>query len=252
MRHDIDSSSVVLHADQEHAGLRMAVLGLVILGVIVGYLGVNWAITRFASPEVMDYAVFLSCVGGVPIGLAVAWVGERYLKRAWPSGNRVVLQEGETAVIQAAWQSDATPRTEEAFDPAASDALFWYFSLSGYPRGGSERRAPKRFYCMAVQLQEDEERLLLFAFVPPRKTEELVERLGEVDEDGFVKLEPKELYDRKLFSFRGPARPQIPPELIRGPRGRYWLAERRRWQDGLELTAGDFETFIQFMRNHGV
>lgn len=252
MKRENVASSFVLHADQEHAGLRVVVLGMVVLGVIVGYTGVNWALTRFASPEVQDYTVFLSCVGGAPLGLAIAWVGERILKRVWPSGNQVVLHSGETAVIEAAWQTDAAAKTEQNFEPARGDTLFWYFSLSGYPRGGSERRAPKRFYCMAAQVQEDEDRLIVYAFVSPRKTEELIEIMGTNEEGaGFHEIEPKDVYDRKLLSFRAPARPQIPAEVIRGPDGHYWLAERRRWQDGLELTAGDFETFIQFMRKHG-
>jgi hypothetical protein len=42
----------------------------------------------------------------------------------------------------------------------------------------------------------------------------------------------------------GPARPELPTEVIAGESGRYWLAERNRWQEGVELAPGDFETLL--------
>jgi hypothetical protein len=40
----------------------------------------------------------------------------------------------------------------------------------------------------------------------------------------------------------------VTTDLLRGKDGRFWLAEQRRWQQGIELTPDDFETFIDYVR----
>jgi hypothetical protein len=36
--------------------------------------------------------------------------------------------------------------------------------------------------------------------------------------------------------------------VIAGESGRYWLAERNRWQQGVELTQPDFRVLLEKMR----
>ena len=42
-------------------------------------------------------------------------------------------------------------------------------------------------------------------------------------------------------------RPDLPSDLLAGEDGRYWIAERRRWDEGLELTADDFIALVDFI-----
>ncbi len=55
-----------------------------------------------------------------------------------------------------------------------------------------------------------------------------------------------ELYDNTMRSRIGPpSRPDIPNRLLQSKDGRYWLAERRRWEYGIELTPDDFGTLMR-------
>jgi hypothetical protein len=47
-----------------------------------------------------------------------------------------------------------------------------------------------------------------------------------------------------------PSRPSLPANMLTGKEGPYWLAERRRWQEGMELTQQDFELFLQEVDQH--
>ena len=123
-------------------------------------------------------------------------------------------------------------------------ATKWYFTLKGYPRGGRERRVPSSWLCLACQLQQDEHRLVVFGYLPPDKAERLVE-------DGkFHLIRPADLYDSGPFRRRlsSTDRPKLPTSILAGKDGQYWLAERRRWSDGLELTAADFAAFVETRR----
>ena len=115
--------------------------------------------------------------------------------------------------------------------------------MAGFTRYGRERQIPRGSYCCAVQLQQDEERIILFCFVPPPK-------LNAATESGpFVQLDIGDVYDTSLTGrmqqWRMPGgRPELPPGLIVSEKGRYWLAERKRWDEGVELTLDDFQTMV--------
>lgn len=233
---------LVLHADQEHDRLRALITLLIFVGMWMGYRLLYGALHLFADDATQDYAVFLSCIGGVPLGLALVWGIEKLLKRVWHSGNSLTLQD---ATILAQFRDADALRIDIT---ERMDLLQWCFVLGDYARGGSERRAPKKWYCLALQLQEDENRLILYTFVPP-------EQALAIAEDGasdFHEIHLKDVYAARQGIMRLPSRPEIPAEVLRGKDGRFWLAERRRWQEGLELTRQDFATLMEFIQttNH--
>jgi hypothetical protein len=62
-------------------------------------------------------------------------------------------------------------------------------------------------------------------------------------------IKPAELFAGGFTSrFALPARPQLSAQLLAGPGGRYWLAERNRWQEGVELTPDDFSLLWQTIK----
>jgi hypothetical protein len=70
----------------------------------------------------------------------------------------------------------------------------------------------------------------------------------------FQKINPVEVYDTL---FRRPFCPTCPTRyhsirVLSGKNGRYWLAEQRRWTEGLELTREDFEIFLQYLQTHNL
>ena len=73
------NAPVILHADQEHSGIRLAVFAGLFVGFLLGFRLVALALETLASPGWQDYVPFLSCVGAVPISLAFIWGLERFL-----------------------------------------------------------------------------------------------------------------------------------------------------------------------------
>lgn len=238
------NSLIVLHADQEHTGIRFAVFAGLFVALLIGYRLVSLALRALAPPALLDYAFVLSCAGAIPIALLVIWGLEILLKRVWHSGLSIVLDESGLYV------HDRRGGAEPALDalPAMTwdkhlGQVRWYFKLSGYPRGGRERRIPPKWFCLAAELQQDEARLSAYAFLPPERAAEWTQKPKEA----FHLINQAELYGRSSrLRFGPPERPNLPNELLQTKEARYWLAERRRWHHGIELTPEDFATLLRY------
>lgn len=237
-------SPVILHADQEHGGLRMAIFVALFVGLLVGFLLVAWLLRMLAPPTLLDYTYFLACVGAIPVALLFIWGLEKILKRSWHSGLSIILDDRGLTVEDRRGGMAAQPPDRPALLWSEHLAqLNWYFRLSGYPRGGRERRIPAKWLCLATELQQNEARLNVFAFMPPAEAE----RWTGDPRQGFHILNPAEAYEHSVRSRIGPpTRPTLSNRLLQSKDGRHWLAERRRWEYGVELTPDDFATLMTY------
>ena len=236
-----DAAPITLYAEQEHTGIR----AVVVLSMALSYIICFWLINSLSQllPErITSFSVALACIMAAPLAIGISWLLEKWLKRIWHSGYSITLLDENIRVSQ--------PEFDEIdFDLALNFVnLNWYFKLIGYKRGGRERRVPEKWLCLCCQVQQDARRLLVYTFAPPQKT--------AVYENNhllkFEKLNPVDVYSSHLKNrFTPPSRPnKLPPEIISGKNGRYWLAEQRRWTEGLELTFADFETFLAYLQTH--
>jgi hypothetical protein len=235
---DAPGQPITLYADPEHEGIRLAVPLILIAGLSLGFLAITTLFNvALAGSRIAEYTTFLSCVGAFPIGLGVAAAAERYLKRVWHSGQTVVIDEsGLTLSLRSG--ASRQIRWSSRFL-----ATRWFFRLKGYIRGGKERRMPAGWLCLAVQFQQEEQRIILFTFMPPQRGEK------QLAAAPFHEINPAEVYVRSLKDrIVPPSRPLLPPRIVAGKDGRYWLAERSRWAEGIELAAEDFETLIDTLR----
>lgn len=234
---------VVLHADQEHSGIRLAIFAALFVGLLAGFWLINVLLEAFAPPTVVDYAVFLSCAGAVPFALLVIWALEKVLKRYWHSGLSLILDGRGLTIHDRRDDNQAPLPTEPAMRWAAHmSQLRWYFKLSGYARGGRERRISAKWFCLAAELQQDESRLSVYTFMPPEKAAAWT---GDPKKD-FHLINLAEIHDSSVRSRMGPpTRPTLPNHVLQKKDARYWLAERRRWEFGIELTPEDFSTLLR-------
>jgi hypothetical protein len=239
-----ENAPVILHADQEHSGIRLAVFIGLFVGFLLGFRLVALALETLAPRGWQDYVPFLSCVGALPIALGFIWGLERFLKRVWHSGLSIALDPRGLFVDDRRDGAKPRPADEPAMTWSANmSQLRWYFRLSGYARGGRERRVPAKWLCLAAELQQDEARLSVYTFMPPDKAAVWI----ETPRQGFHFINQAELYQSSARSrFGPPVRPTIPQHLLQTKDARYWLAERRRWEFGIELTPDDFATLLGF------
>lgn len=238
-------ASVTLHADQEHSGIRVAVFIALFAGYLLGFRITLWLIETFAPPNLQDYGVFLSCVGGLPIALAIIWGLEKLLKRYWHSGLSLTLDGQGLFVNDTRFGAQPQTHTGPAIDWRENlSQLNWHFRLKGYPRGGRERRVPAKWHCLATEVQQDESRLSVYTLLPVEKATRWIEN----PKYSYHILNMAELYDNSVRSRIGPpSRPSIPNRLLQSKDGRYWLAERRRWEYGIELSPEDFATLMRYI-----
>ena len=232
---------IVLHADQEHSGLRTAVFILLFVTLVVAFLGIR-ALIAVLNPEGLpDYTFVTACGGAFPIAIAVIWAAEKLMKRYWPSGRFVTLtpngiqtktEEGETVEIT----------NNQGIMP-----LFWQFDLRGWQRGGRERRVPRNWRCLSAALKAGKEQIIIYTYLPPQKAANWLDAENETVQ--FHEILPREVDDNSIRSrLKGPSRPEIPPAVLTGQDGTYWLAERRRWTEGFELPPKEFEQFMRHIQ----
>lgn len=255
-------AAVTIHADQEHSGLRLVIFVALFVGFFLGFQLMVWLLSTLAPAAVQDYTTFLACVGAIPLALLMIWALERWLKRVWHSGLSLVLDWQGITVNDRRQppagdepgdaQRPTTQVSEGVKGPAITWAgnmsqLNWYFRLSGYPRGGRERRVSNKWLCLATELNQDGAKLNVYAFLSPERAAALIDdpRLA------FRRLNPAEVYDSSMRSrFTPPTRPAIPNNLLHSKDGRHWLAERRRWEYGIELAPQDFITLVTYVQTH--
>lgn len=243
-----DSQPVVLHANPEHAGLRFAVIA--ILGVLVWlcFVLIRALVTRFAPQSLLDYTFALSCTLAVLLALAISWGVEALLKRYWHSGEQIILDvDGIRRVRKAGPVTDSTANSDVSMRwNLPMSRAFWYFRLKGYARAGREKRVQSSWLCLAAELQQDDTRLSVYTYMPPRKAAALLESFEQTEP--FYELPMAVLYEEAGKKRRGAqTRPEIPAKWIHGKEGRYWIAERRRWQGGAELQPEDFVSLLNYV-----
>lgn len=237
----LNAASTVLHAEQEHSGIRAVVVISMAVAYIICFFLLN-SLIQLLPERIASLAFALSCLLAAPLAIGITWLLEKWLKGIWRSGYSITLQENSFSVSQ--------PELAEInFDLNLNFVnLNWYFKLAGYKRGGRERRVSDKWLCLCCQVQQDERRLIVYTFAPPQKTA-VYENHHPLK---FEKLNPVDVYsDHYKTRFTPPSRPnKLPPEVISGKNGRYWLAEQRRWTEGIELTFADFETFLAYLQSH--
>ncbi|MBX7254279.1 MAG: hypothetical protein K1X50_20030 [Candidatus Promineofilum sp.] len=253
---------ILLHADQEHSGLRLAVFLGLFAGLLLGFGVVLLALNAFAPPAIRDYRYFLSCVGAFPVALLLIWGLERLLKRVWHSGLSLELTPYGIVVHDQLGAKGQVPGSREERSSLAPNPyplaptlswsahftqLNWYFRVSGYPRAGRERRVANKWLCLGTELNQDGTRLNVFTFMPPERAAAWIDN----PRAAFHRLNPADVYETSPRARLGPpGRPTIPNQVLHSKDGRYWLAERRRWEQGMELTPADFTTFMDAALAH--
>lgn len=225
----------IFYADPDPAGIRLLILPMLGASYLLGYLIVRVILNWFMPTS--DWFSLLSCIGALPMGLLLAFFAEQGLRQIWRGERQIVLDDSKIELQQ----KGQKPIRIQYRKP--KEKLLWSFPLNSYPRGGRERRVPASHHCLAIQLRQEETRLILFAFYPPQQAQALSANYS------FHPINPTDVYDNSLTGrFTQPTqRPKISPSILIGQDGKQWLAERSRWQEGVELTPSDLEIILKIV-----
>ena len=243
-------SPKIIHTDPEHGSLRFVVFMLLLLSIFLSFLLIQLLLSQLAGgSRLLEFSTLISCVGSIPLALGISWVTETVLKREWHSGTFLTLDDSELVFTRGKQDKDLQQNSahQVKFDWSKRvNITRWYFALQGYPRAGRERRVSKGWICLACQLQQDDDQLIAYGYLPPEQAATWTEnqRLSEP----FHQISLAKLYEEAGQRGRGASvRPTIPASLLTGTDGRFWLTERRRWLEGVEMTRQDFEIFMDYV-----
>ena len=235
----MNTSPTVFRADQEHSGIRTAVMVLLLVTIIVLYMGIRAVWSALSPDGLPDFSFLINCTLSLVLGLAIVYGIEQLLKLYWPSGRALIVDD---ATIQTQSKIEESVVIKWAHQPYNQS---WWFNLKGFQRGGRERRVPKDWVCVATQLQEADKRIIAYAYLPQKKAARYTE-----DNRRFHQIYPAEVYKSGFRSrVNLPSRPEIPSAVLAGKDGKYWQAERNRWVYGYELSAKDFEKFMNIVES---
>ena len=235
-----EKNPIQLHGNPEHDGISIAV-ALAFLGIV--------AVTMFILMNIFSWLwgggntqyALLSCFGGLIVAMGGILILDPMIKRWLPSGVLLTLEKSQITLER--------PDEEELIltHPLAEPPLYWRIQMKGAGHNGRERQIRRGWFCYACQLQNEDDKIVVHTFIPPKG-------VADMDEaQSFAPLDLKELNDksetRRLSRFRTYGTlPNIPTALIVSDYGRYWLGERHRWEHGIELSAEDFREVLHHLK----
>ncbi len=207
----------VYHVDPNHSRLRLAVMGSMALGFVLGAVGLPLLLRGLEAGGV---PVLLGIVLGILLAAVFAAISERVLQRIWPSGRTlavtdrgVTLREKNGDEIAVEWAGEV-------------DVTAWAFVIA-------TRRAwvPKGWLCTALRLQQGETVVIPYAFIKPDAARDLPSwRAFE------------ELIPRKQAEEVG--------EAVFAAQEGLRAAEEERWWIGVEMQGEDFAAVVAAVTRH--
>lgn len=205
------SDSVNFNVDQEHGGLRFAVLMTFLVTWIFTFVVVSILLSA-------DGPALLGVLLGFAAAYGVTFVVERWLKRRWSSGRSVRVDNMGVQVLDHG-NVKASVLSE---DPVIVHR--WRFTIA------KRARIPKGWSMLACALEYEGQYLSVYTFMKP----DVVDAYKDLGT--FTKLEPK-----KRRTLNDDDREDL---HLAGEQRRIREAESARWMSGVEMTSEDFTTYI--------
>ena len=219
-----DTTPRHIPVDVEHLGIRLLIPFLAIVG-----LGAGFVLGRIVAVSI-DESLGTLCfsVGFAVVGMALMLqLGERVIKPRWSSGRHLTVS------------TESLTLHDTRGGKQQETAIRWADELTSFPYywvvGTGKSRVRKGWYCVAVQMRQGDDEVLLYTFLSP----ENAATLPEFDER-FVKLLPrKEREELQKADPREAARQE-----------RYRKIEGQRFFDGAELQVEDFHAVMPLIATH--
>ncbi|NDJ51841.1 MAG: hypothetical protein GYB68_02010, partial [Chloroflexi bacterium] len=148
---------------------------------------------------------------------------ERLLKQVWPSGHILTLEDSQIKVKRRSGEQAEIVWNQHV------NALAWHFEIRKV-----RTRVPRGWYCVALQLNQDDESLALYTLIKPDEAQALP--LWQ----HFEQLISRKRPPRKAGD-DGPTLKEVTAQE------QLWIAEKERWEVGLEMTPEDFAALLQVL-----
>ena len=205
---NVTEKQTIYPVDVELGGQRIFVPMIFIAVWIAGYFVIS-AIVQGAGLNLLAVIV-----GGV-IAYGVTTFAERQMKRMWPSGRSVTVDDNGVRLLRKG-QVEGEMRADYAVNQ-----LWWRFTVS------RRSRVPKGWFMLACALEHEANHLSVYTFMPPKDFEQYHRAKTFA-----------QLANKKEMSGKTDLR-------LAGEQRRLRDAETRRWAGGAEMSPEDFKRYIE-------
>lgn len=205
--------------DREHSGLRAAVLILFVVSGLAAFI-ISGALIGDAGIDLLSILI------GLSVGAGIGYLGEKLLKRVWPSGRVLTIDDGGVRLTR------REQVEEEIRSYQTVSALLWTFKT---PR---RSKVPKGWLLLACALEHDDAQLTVYTLMSPKQFD------AYAHAKRFQILQPRKQQAKQTGS---PLREDFASE---GEQRRLREAENLRWLRGAEMQVDDFIAYIEALSTH--
>ncbi len=210
----------VISIDTEHFSVRFLV-PVVMIGVTVLFHIVALRLMDGVFEGVDPACVVVAL--DIPVLLGTGYVVERLLKRTIPSRRYATLGHDRLVVTDERTQP---PQVTEIDWNRKVNTMAWRFAIR------RRARVPKGWFCVAIQLLQDDVDVIFYTFKSPAAVETMP------GSDQFARLRPRRETEKAA-------------DLHTAAEQRRLLKlEDARWRDGAEITADDFDALVAALGEH--
>jgi hypothetical protein len=203
----LSSPPNLLPADRFHTGARLASMLWWLTSAALVFFAGAWVGELVLGPGNFLWVVWL--VATLFVSHPLARLGEKVILRWWPSGRAVQLEPHAVLLREKGGEARRLDCRQKV------NYLRWRFDVRGR-RGG---RVPNGHHCFAIRLVQDEQSMIIYAFLSPAQAEALGQRLP-------------------FYELRRPN--EMGKQPLGGRDATFLAAEHERWEHGAELDAADF------------
>lgn len=216
-RSNIQARPIII--DSEHFAIRLLVPILMIGLIVIAHLLGTWVLSSTIGDDTSPLCLVL--IGDVIVLLLGGFFLERGLKRLLPSRRSAVLSQSQLVVTD---KRVKPPSTMTIDWQQRVNVKAWRFEVM------RQTRVRKGWYCMALQLLQDEQSVILYTFMSPEVAQ------AAIGFNNFIRLRPR----KETESNR---------ELTAAAEQRRLLTlEDARWQDGAEINQEDFKAVLETLQ----
>lgn len=231
----------VFYLNQDHRGISRTVPLILIILLFITYRIYFRNLPAVFGGQSGDY-LLIAGLCALFTSAGILWLIDPLVKKLLPSGHVLSLDSQAKQMTYSA-QNEIKKKLE---NQDGWQVTRWFFRMGRFVKSGRERQIPKGWYCMSLHLKADEEEMTLFCYLPPRKQRRLVPDFEWDEISMFDTLDEKR--NSAVPIMRPPTlSASIPSRLLVGEKGHIWLCERKRREEGLEMSPKDFRELLDLL-----
>lgn len=231
------------YLNQDHQKVSIIIPIILIVLIIIMYrILFRTALPLIFGGQSGDY-ILIAGVLSLFISAFIMWLVDPFVKGFFPSGHVLTIDTQYHAFV---YSVDEEAQVELS-DRQSWQMIHWDFLMGRFIKSGRERQVPRGWSCMAILIQATGKELVLFSYVPPR-TKKKFSQLATWETISMYDTFDDDSKSRNLPRMRPPTLADvIPGRLLVGEKGQVWLAERKRRENGVEMSAKDFEQLLTYL-----